>query len=180
MCSPVARDETGTNGSNWSLLRTFCSGQSDADYHGSNGQADTHSLHSSHLSVQEDPLLIRSHKQQTTQQVRSVSSFTNDLICRLQRFLPLLLTIVPFEASCYIVVLGTRGTFYACCHYCCRYYSQSYSEFLLIFEIFVLVVFEIRNCRVHLGFSAFVGNWENCKICKMSNAETYVVMYSNF
>lgn len=45
------------------------SGQGDTDYHGSNGQADTHSLHSSHLSVQEDPLLIRTHKQQTSQQV---------------------------------------------------------------------------------------------------------------
>lgn len=47
----------------------ICSGQSDTDYHGSNGQADTHSLHSSHLSVQDDPLLIRTHKQQTSQQV---------------------------------------------------------------------------------------------------------------
>lgn len=44
-------------------------GQNEPDYHGSNGQADTHSLHSSHLSVQEDPLLIRTHKQQTSQQV---------------------------------------------------------------------------------------------------------------
>ncbi|XP_026668600.1 catenin delta-2 isoform X1 [Ceratina calcarata] len=54
-------------------------GQSDADYHGSNGQADTHSLHSSHLSVQEDPLLIRSHKQQTTQQVTSVSKVVREV-----------------------------------------------------------------------------------------------------
>lgn len=44
-------------------------GQGETDYHGSNGQADTHSLHSSHLSVQDDPLLIRTHKQQTSQQV---------------------------------------------------------------------------------------------------------------
>ncbi|XP_012146378.1 adherens junction protein p120 isoform X5 [Megachile rotundata] len=54
-------------------------GQSDADYHGSNGQADTHSLHSSHLSVQEDPLLIRSHKQQTTQQVTNVSKVVREV-----------------------------------------------------------------------------------------------------
>jgi len=51
-------------------VSTCRSGQGDTDYHGSNGQADTHSLHSSHLSVQEDPLLIRTHKQQTSQQVR--------------------------------------------------------------------------------------------------------------
>jgi len=56
---------------NLSFLWFTCrSGQGDTDYHGSNGQADTHSLHSSHLSVQEDPLLIRTHKQQTSQQVR--------------------------------------------------------------------------------------------------------------
>jgi hypothetical protein len=53
-------------------VSTCRSGQGDTDYHGSNGQADTHSLHSSHLSVQEDPLLIRTHKQQTSQQVRSI------------------------------------------------------------------------------------------------------------
>lgn len=51
----------------------LCRGQGDTDYHGSNGQADTHSLHSSHLSVQDDPLLIRTHKQQTSQQVRLLS-----------------------------------------------------------------------------------------------------------
>lgn len=52
------------------FFHLFHSGQGDTDYHGSNGQADTHSLHSSHLSVQDDPLLIRTHKQQTSQQVR--------------------------------------------------------------------------------------------------------------
>ncbi|XP_035718641.1 catenin delta-2-like isoform X5 [Vespa mandarinia] len=54
-------------------------GQSDADYHGSNGQADTHSLHSSHLSVQEDPLLIRTHKQQTSQQVTTVTKVVREV-----------------------------------------------------------------------------------------------------
>ncbi|XP_020295406.1 catenin delta-2 isoform X2 [Pseudomyrmex gracilis] len=54
-------------------------GQSDTDYHGSNGQADTHSLHSSHLSVQEDPLLIRTHKQQTSQQVTTVTKVVREV-----------------------------------------------------------------------------------------------------
>ncbi|XP_036143037.1 catenin delta-2 isoform X1 [Monomorium pharaonis] len=54
-------------------------GQGDTDYHGSNGQADTHSLHSSHLSVQEDPLLIRTHKQQTSQQVTTVTKVVREV-----------------------------------------------------------------------------------------------------
>ncbi|XP_032456740.1 catenin delta-2 isoform X20 [Nasonia vitripennis] len=54
-------------------------GQGDTDYHGSNGQADTHSLHSSHLSVQDDPLLIRTHKQQTSQQVTTVTKVVREV-----------------------------------------------------------------------------------------------------
>ncbi|XP_024942623.1 catenin delta-2 isoform X2 [Cephus cinctus] len=54
-------------------------GQNDTDYHGSNGQADSHSLHSSHLSVQEDPLLIRTHKQQTSQQVTTVTKVVREV-----------------------------------------------------------------------------------------------------
>ncbi|XP_014235898.1 catenin delta-2 isoform X1 [Trichogramma pretiosum] len=54
-------------------------GQGESDYHGSNGQADTHSIHSSHLSVQDDPLLIRSHKQQTSQQVTTVTKVVREV-----------------------------------------------------------------------------------------------------
>ncbi|XP_058796166.1 catenin delta-2 isoform X4 [Phymastichus coffea] len=54
-------------------------GQGDTDYHGSNGLADTHSLHSSHLSVQDDPLLIRTHKQQTSQQVTTVTKVVREV-----------------------------------------------------------------------------------------------------
>ncbi|XP_011493886.1 PREDICTED: catenin delta-2 isoform X6 [Ceratosolen solmsi marchali] len=54
-------------------------GQGDTDYHGSNGQADTHSLHSSHLSVQDDPLLLRTHKQQTSQQVTTVTKVVREV-----------------------------------------------------------------------------------------------------
>ncbi|XP_046743496.1 catenin delta-2 isoform X2 [Diprion similis] len=54
-------------------------GQNDTDYHGSNGQTDTHSLHSSHLSVQEDPLVMRSHKQQTSQQVTTVTKVVREV-----------------------------------------------------------------------------------------------------
>ncbi|XP_043466758.1 catenin delta-2 isoform X1 [Leptopilina heterotoma] len=54
-------------------------GQGETDYHGSNGQADTHSLHSSHLSVQDDPLLIRTHKQQTSQQVTTVTKVVREV-----------------------------------------------------------------------------------------------------
>ncbi|XP_023248660.1 catenin delta-2 [Copidosoma floridanum] len=54
-------------------------GQGESDYHGSNGQADTHSLHSSHLSVQDDPLLIRTHKQQTSQQVTTVTKVVREV-----------------------------------------------------------------------------------------------------
>ncbi|XP_043284990.1 catenin delta-2 isoform X3 [Venturia canescens] len=54
-------------------------GQSETDYNGSNGQTDTHSLHSSHLSMQEDPLLIRTHKQQTSQQVTTVTKVVREV-----------------------------------------------------------------------------------------------------
>ncbi|XP_063986606.1 catenin delta-2 isoform X1 [Diachasmimorpha longicaudata] len=54
------------------------SGPTETDYHSSNGQAETHSVHSSQLSVQDDPLL-RGHNQQTSQQITSVTKVIREV-----------------------------------------------------------------------------------------------------
>lgn len=51
------------------MILKYLSGPSETDYHSSNGKPDLHSVHSSQLSVQDDPLLVRTHNQQTSQQV---------------------------------------------------------------------------------------------------------------
>ncbi|XP_034941607.1 catenin delta-2 isoform X2 [Chelonus insularis] len=56
-----------------------CLGPSETDYHSSNGQPETHSVHSSQLSVQDDPLLVRAHNQQTSQQMTSVTKVIREV-----------------------------------------------------------------------------------------------------
>lgn len=53
------------------------SGPNETDYHTSNGQPETHSVHSSQLSVQDDPLGVRAHNQQTSQHVWNIKSYLN-------------------------------------------------------------------------------------------------------
>ncbi|XP_011315328.1 catenin delta-2 isoform X1 [Fopius arisanus] len=55
------------------------SGPTETDYHSSNGQTETHSVHSSQLSVQDDPLLVRGHNQQTSQQITSVTKVIREV-----------------------------------------------------------------------------------------------------
>ncbi|XP_044014863.1 catenin delta-2 isoform X4 [Aphidius gifuensis] len=56
-----------------------CLGPSETDYHSSNGKPDLHSVHSSQLSVQDDPLLVRTHNQQTSQQITSVTKVIREV-----------------------------------------------------------------------------------------------------
>ncbi|XP_074115371.1 adherens junction protein p120 isoform X1 [Cotesia typhae] len=55
------------------------SGPSESDYHTSNGQPETHSVHSSQLSVQDDPLGVRGHNQQTSQHMTSVTKVIREV-----------------------------------------------------------------------------------------------------